>query len=48
MKSFVRVFNKLSVRIITTIVLLVTILIVVISFFTFQVFTQTMMREAVD
>ncbi len=47
MSSIVRFLNRLSVRIITTIVLLVSLLVVIICFFAFQVFTQTMIREAV-
>jgi len=46
MKSVARFINKLSVRIITSVILLVAVLNVLTGAFAFQAFTQTMIREA--
>lgn len=46
MKSVARFFNKLSVRIIASVILLVAVLNVLTGAFAFQAFTQTMIREA--
>ena len=42
MKSVTRILNKMSVKIITSIILLVTIIIVMNGIFAFQAFTKTM------
>ena len=46
MKSVTRILNKMSVKIITSIILLVTIIIVMNGIFAFQAFTKTMINEA--
>ena len=46
MRPFIRFFNKLSIKIIASITLFVTLLTVMIGFFSYQVFTQTMLKES--
>ncbi|MBR6173881.1 MAG: PP2C family protein-serine/threonine phosphatase [Eubacterium sp.] len=48
MKAIGRFFNKLSVKIIASITILVTLLTVMIGFFSYQVFTQTMLKESTE
>ena len=48
MKLIKRIVNKLSVRIITSIIILVAFLVTVIGFFGYQVFTRNMMNEMAD